>query len=366
MTTRQLTAARIRTLFSHRDYSRVPAVLITDQPEVFYFTGFTGHDAWVVLTPKKTFLITDGRYDIQAKEESSQCRIIVRRGPMTEVLREIFSSNKIRRCGFVDELVTVSIFNRLSEKLSAVKFVSLPRSPIHAMRQIKAAEEQACIRKALRIAESAFRATLPAIRVGATEQDVAAELDYRMRLAGSEKSPFDTIVACGANAAKPHAAVSRAKIVAGKSIVIDFGAMSGQYCCDLTRTVWVGKMARPFREVYSLCLDAQTAAINAMRPGMTCAEADRIARSVIDAGGYGDKFVHSLGHGFGLQVHESLGLSASAPKEAVLKPGMVVTVEPGIYLPGVGGVRIEDDVLITERGCRRLSTLERGIDEVVL
>jgi Xaa-Pro aminopeptidase len=366
MTTRQLTAARIRGLFSHRDFSRVPAVLITEQPDIFYFTGFTGHDAWAVLTPKKSFLITDGRYDIQARDESSQCRIIVRRGPMTDVLREMFSANRIRRCGFIDELVTVSVFNRLCDRLRPTKFVALSRSAIYAMRQIKTIDELACIRKALRIAESAFRATVPAIRVGATEQDIAAELDYRMRLAGSEKPAFDTIVACGANAAKPHAAVSRTKITAGKSIVIDFGARFGQYCCDLTRTVWVGKMARPFSEVYSLCLDAQMVAIDALKPGMTCAEADRIARDVIDAGGYGEKFVHSLGHGFGLKEHEPPTLSSAAPKEMILQPGMVVTVEPGVYLPGVGGVRIEDDVLITERGCRRLSTLERGIDDVVL
>ena len=355
---------RVDRLFGLKAVHRLPAVLVTTQPDVFYFTHFTGDDSWALLTPRKTTIFTDGRYTLQAQQQAPHARTIVRKGPMVKYLIGALKKSGIRRVGFVAEDVSVDLMDRLHQSGKAVTWRSVAKNNILELRQIKSATELSRIRQALTIAQKSFLGLLRHLKPGMTEAQAAAELEYRMRSAGAEKSAFDIIVADGRNSAKPHASATSAKLRAGQPIVIDFGARVGQYCCDLTRTVWLGTMSPRFREIYKICLEAQWAAIARIRTGVPAAEIDQAARKVIARAGYGRYFVHSVGHGIGLDVHEPPALHAKS--DAILQDGMVVTVEPGIYIPGTGGVRIEDDVLVQSRGCRVLSDLPKDIDHVVL
>jgi len=268
-------------LFSAKPLRRLPAILLTSQPNVFYFTAFAGDDSWAILTPKKTTIITDGRYAIQARQQAPGARTIVRRGSIVNCLTELLKHNKIRRIGFTPERVSVRVLEELQAGEKSVRWLAVAEKQIFELRQTKSTVELARIRKALAISQGSFLELLAGLKPGTTEMRAAAELDYRMRLAGADESAFETIVACGKNSAKPHAVASSAKIAAGKPIVIDFGARVGQYCCDLTRTVWFGRISRQFRKVYNVCLQAQLEAIAAIRPGVRACEIDKIARRVI-------------------------------------------------------------------------------------
>jgi Xaa-Pro aminopeptidase len=354
---------RIRRLFAAEEYRKLSAILLTKQPNIFYFTGFTGEDSWALLTPQKTILITDGRFDIQSRQESPQAKIFLRKGLIVEALSTVLKSCRYGKIGLIAEEISLALMSRLEKATKKSLWRGVSGSPVLDLRQIKEADEIACIKKALVIAQTAFLDLLDDLEPGRTEKDVAAELDYRMRAYGAEKIAFDTIVACGSNAAKPHARLSDRKFTAGKSIIFDFGAVVGGYCCDLTRTITLGKMPPCLKEIYSVCLEAQLAAIAAVKPGIPAAEVDQAARAIISRAGFGDYFNHGLGHGIGLEIHEGPVLSGKSRQ--ILEPGMVVTVEPGIYIPEKGGVRIEDDVLVTATGGLVLSSLPKGLDEVV-
>jgi len=343
---------------------RVPAILITEQPDVFYFTGFTGDDSWALLTPAKVTIITDGRYAIQAHQQAPQARTVIRRGSIVDSLADVLGGLRIRRVGFIEDHVTVAMHKKLAETCRRVTWRAVSGKIVLELRQIKSPIELARIRKAVTIAQKSFLELLAKLKPGTTESQLASELAYRMCSAGADKAAFDIVAACGKNSAKPHARASSTKLTGGRPIVIDFGARVGQYCCDLTRTVWLGKMSRRFKDIYAVCLQAQLKAISAIKPGARACEIDKIARDVIRRSGYGKYFVHSLGHGVGLDVHEDPVLGTRS--QDILHQGMVVTVEPGIYIPNVGGVRIEDDVRVTARGCTVLSDLPKGIDQVVL
>ena len=223
------------------------------------------------------------------------------------------------------------------------------------------------IRKAVAAAEKAFRELLALGRkgwVGRSEGELAAELEYRMRLAGAQGPSFDTIVAVGPHASLPHYRPGATRVESDCLVLIDWGAKVGGYCSDLTRTVRVGRIPPRLAEIHGVVERAQAAGIRAVRSGIAAGSADRAARDVIEAAGYGKQFVHGLGHGIGLEIHEAPGLGRKA--KARLRPGMVVTVEPGIYLPALGGVRIEDDVVVTPDGCRRLSSLPRDMESMTL
>ncbi len=362
--TKDLNNDRRRQLFALQAFRKMPAVLIVSQPDLFYFTGFTGQDSWAVLTARKSTVITDGRYTIQAKQESPRSRVVVRRGPMVQCLAETLKKLKIRRVAVFAEYVTVAVRDKLTEVVKGVRWKSVSADCVLDMRQIKSAEELRRIRKAVKIAQTSFLDVLAILKPGMTEVQVAAELEYRMRSAGADKPAFDTIVAFGKNSAKPHAVTGSTRIRAGKPVLFDFGGRFKGYCSDLTRTVWLGKISARFKEIYTVCLDAQMEAISAIKAGVPAARIDQIARKVISRAGYGKYFVHSLGHGIGLDVHENPALHTRS--KTILQAGMVVTVEPGIYIPGLGGVRIEDDVLVQQNSCRVLSDLPKQIDEIML
>lgn len=363
MAVKNIHTQRIRNLFADANIAPLSGVLLTTQPNIFYFTNFTGHDSFALLTPEKTLLITDGRYDLQAREESPQSRIVVRTGPIVDCLAGILDKFALPSVGLFAEEITLSLKKRLDTTCKKTKFKTLSAKPIHDMRQIKTAEELVRIKKALAIAEAAFLDLLDDLEPGRTENEVAAELEYRMRALGAEKASFEIIVACGPNAAKPHARTSQQKITAGKPIIFDFGALADSYCSDLTRTVYLGKMPPYFKTMYSVCLEAQLAAIDAIKPGIPADQVDGVARKIIDRAKFGRYFNHGLGHGIGLEVHEAPTLSGKSKQ--LLTPGMIVTVEPGIYIPGKGGVRIEDDVLITDTGFKVLSSLPKAPEQVV-
>lgn len=338
---------------------RVGAVLLTGRHSVRYFSGFTGEDSVLLVGRRWARLLTDGRFAEQARIECPRLATIVRRGPMPEAVAAALAGRGVRRLGIEGNHTSVALAADLDRALVKTRTRTFA-GQIDALRQAKDPAELKAIRKAIRAAEGAFADLTAGGRknfVGRTERDIAAELEYLMRRRGAERAAFETIVAAGAHAALPHYRPGPARVRPGDAVLIDWGAVVGGYCSDLTRVVFTGRIPSPIARVYEIVLRAQSAGAAAVGPGATCESADAAAREVIAAEGYGEAFAHGLGHGIGLEVHERPRLGTRAPE--LLRAGMVVTVEPGIYLPGVGGVRIEDDLLVTPGGRRRLSTLPR-------
>ncbi|MCB9850025.1 MAG: aminopeptidase P family protein [Phycisphaerales bacterium] len=343
--------------------NKLPALLITNRFDHVYLTGFTGEDSAVLITKSTVHLISDGRFDTSIKQEAPWAKVSLRKGTLTDEIATVVRSYRLKEVGIQSDVMSVAMRAALAKKLRGVKLVDAP--PVCAdLRVLKDKDELALMEKATRIAEAAYRATLKTLRVGQTELEVAARLEYEMKRRGSTSPAFDSIVALDANAALPHAVPGERRIKRGSTLLFDWGATYRFYRSDLTRTVFIGSIPPKMREVYALVLAAQEKAIAAIRPGVKMCDVDAEARSRIAGEGYGDFFNHGLGHGLGLDVHEPPSLRWSS--QEVLREGMVVTVEPGIYLPGVGGVRIEDDVLVTRTGHRVLSRLNKNLATAVL
>jgi Xaa-Pro aminopeptidase len=334
-------------------------MLVTEPADVSYLTGFTGEDSALVYAANWACLITDGRYSERAAAECGDLQLLVRGGGMGAAVAEAISGRGVRRLGVQAETVTLYAAEALQKAVGGRKLIAVPGLTAR-LREIKDDAEIRAIRKAVIIAQQAFRGLLAGGAgglVGRSEREIAGELDYRMRLAGADAPSFETIVAAGRASSNPHYVPSSRRVKAGQCVLIDWGALVGGYCSDLTRVVFTGRIPPELAEPYEVVLRAQAAGIEAIRPGASCKAVDQAARKVIDDAGHGENFLHSLGHGLGRKVHEGPTLSSLADKR--LKKGMVVTVEPGIYLPGVGGIRIEDDVLVTADGHKRLSSLPR-------
>ena len=335
------------------DTLALDALLISHGPNLRYLAGFTGSAGLLLLTPDRTLLITDFRYSEQAPEETRGAADVAMEGSdLWDRLRRVLETGAPRRLGFERDHVTV----RDAERLSRLEVAEpVPTSElVESERMIKDAGEIAAIRAAAELAHAALAELLPTIKVGDTEREVAARLELYLRLRGSEWHPFQTIVAAGPRSALPHARATARPIGRGEWLLLDFGAELDGYCADLTRTVIVGgKADERQREIYRIVAEAQRTAIAGLRPGMSGREADALARDVIEAAGYGEAFGHSLGHGLGLEVHEAPRLARTAREP--IPAGAVVTVEPGIYLQGWGGVRIEDDVHLAADGARGLT-----------
>jgi len=353
---------RIAELFKEKEI-RSQAVLLTNQPNILYFTGFTGDDSWALISPKRTIIITDGRYQLQAHQQCPAAKIVIRTGAMTEAFSKVIRKHKIQSLAVIAEEISLALMGRIRKSCSGLTIKKVSNRIISKLRQIKSQSELKSIKKAIAIAEKSFIESIEQIKAGMSERELSALLEYRMKLNGAEKAAFDIIVACGKNSAKPHAETSNTRLKPNQPIVIDFGARYKGYCSDLTRTIWLGKMPEYFKKLYKVCLEAQLEAIAIVAPGIEVGEVDKQARKIIESAGYGRYFNHSLGHGIGLDVHEGPVLSQRIKQK--LKPGMVITIEPGIYMPGKGGIRIEDDVLVTEQGCKVLSTLPKQINDVI-
>lgn len=358
-----LIADRLRRYRREAARRRVSALLITNPRDYSYLTGFSGEDSAVLLTGRAVHVITDGRFSQVVRNECPWATTWIRRGTLNAEIAKVCKSKKLSALAVQGDHLCVSGFTELG-KLTGIRRLRSAPPIIPNMRKIKQPAELTTMRKAIRIAEDAFTATRASIRIGQTELELAARLEFEMKKRGSSSPAFPTICAEGSNAALPHAHPGQRKVRKGSAILFDWGARWRGYCSDLTRMVFVGSIPRRIAEVYDVVLEAQQRAIAAIRPGRRMCDVDAVARDFIAAAGYGEAFSHGLGHGLGLDVHEPPSLSWRSKEK--LEAGMVVTVEPGVYLPGVGGVRIEDDVLVTPRGRQVLSRLGRSRRESVL
>jgi Xaa-Pro aminopeptidase len=345
--------------------AKANALLVTNFKNVTYLTGFTGDDSYLLVARDGETLITDPRYTTQLAEECPGLNLRVREPGerMLPILAEVVQGLKVKRLGIESESASVALERSLIEALPNAQLVATD-GLVEQLRLFKDKDEIKQTRLACRQAERAFEIVRGLIEPHMTELDLAAELEYEARKAGAKALSFPAIVAVGPRAALPHATPSAQRIDASDFLLIDWGANSGLYMSDLTRIVVTGKISPKLRKVYEVVLAAQVAAIAAIRPGRTCEEVDAVARKIISKAGFGSAFGHGLGHGTGLEIHEAPRLAVG--QKTKLQPGMIVTVEPGIYLPGWGGVRIEDDVLVTRTGHEVLSNVPKQLDDCVL
>lgn len=348
-----MTIARLEKLRSAMAERNLEAMLIVKPENRFYLSGFTGSSAVLLITAAKAFLVTDFRYVEQAAAQAPHFEIKKPDGTNYKLVAELLDETGASRIGCEGDALTVDEFGLYREFLSDRELVTAT-GLVETLRLIKDEGELVTMRKAAAIADEAWSQILPLIKPGVVERDLAVELEYRMKKLGAEGLAFDIIVASGVRSALPHGRASEKVVEAGDLVTFDFGAAYQGYRSDMTRTVMVGEPAAKQREIYGIVLEAQMRGVAACKAGMTGKELDEVCRSYIREKGYADAFGHGTGHGVGLYIHEGPKLNARAAED-LLKPGMVVTIEPGIYLPGWGGVRIEDMVLVTETGCERLS-----------
>ncbi len=337
--------------------------LVTARPDQYYLTGFDGEDGAALLLPKTVYLLTDGRFEEEAAVVAPWARAIIRRASLAEVIGKLARKHRIKRLGFQSEALTVRGHTAIRRALGATKL--RPAPPLtREQRLIKDEREIAATRKAIAVAESAFRATAKRLRPGMTERQLAALLLHEMLRRGADGAAFPTIVAEGANSSLPHARPGDRKIGRGSAVLIDWGALVDHYRSDLTRMIYVRRIPPRFRRMHEQVLAAQQAAMAVIGPGVRMCEVDARARRSLRRAGLEKRFTHGLGHGLGLDVHEEPRLGPRCRE--TLKTGMLVTVEPGVYVPGIGGVRIEDDVRVAETGVEVLSTLERTPEAFVV
>lgn len=335
---------------------------ITSETDVGYLTGFLGGHSTMLVGPRGTrpVIISDFRYQEELEPTRAIADVHIRTGGMLDAAAEVIRARRSRRCAVQGEHIPIADFQSLAARLSDVELVAIS-GLLGQLRIRKDDHEMGLIRKAIRIQEAALLAVLPTIRPGQTELEIAARIEAEMKLRGSSKPGFDTIVAAKAHGSLPHYRPGREKVAANKPLLIDWGAVCQGYHGDMTRTFALGRWPAKMREIYEIVHDAQRLAADALAPGKTTHEVDAVARNYISRHGYGDQFGHGLGHGMGMDGHEDPRLNPLfAP--AVLEPGHVVTVEPGIYLPGIGGVRIEDDYVITRNGAENLCRLPKTLD----
>lgn len=349
---------RINNLKELRKENEIDAIMITSKNNRFYFSGFTGTAGTILVTESKDYFITDFRYMDQAKEQTKGFEIIEISKNKNKNLIKFLNDHNLNKIGFEDGDLSYKRFQELKNIDSDKEYLPLS-DDINQFRQIKEEEEVETIKEAIRITEEAFNKIITYIEPGKTEMEVAAELEYYLRKLGGEGPSFDFIVASGKRSSLPHGVASDKIIETGDFITLDFGTYYKGYCSDMTRTVVVGEPDDKQVEIYNTVLKSHLEVIDKIKPGMTGQEADQIAREIIEEAGYGDNFGHGLGHGLGIEVHEAPRLSSTS--EEVLKPGMIVTDEPGIYIPEWGGVRIEDDLVITEDGCRSLNNSNKEL-----
>jgi Xaa-Pro aminopeptidase len=341
------------------------ALLVSNYTNVTYLTGFTGDSSYLLLSAGDTRLISDFRYVTQLEEECPGLPTHIRPNttPLRDAVIEVIGAAKVRRLAIEGDSFTVADHYHLMEKLPELE-IKVTAGMVEELRQIKDKEEIAAIVDAIRIAERAFRVLRATLRPGKTEKEVADGLEHQLRLDGAVSSSFATIVAAGAQAALPHARPTTATIDGEDLVLVDWGANARGYKSDLTRVLITGRISPKLERVYGVVLKAQEQAIAAIRPGKTAREIDAVGRGIIADAGFGKYFGHGLGHGIGLDIHELPRLHAS--NDQPLQPGMIVTVEPGIYLPGWGGVRIEDDVLVTRHGHEVLTDCPKELADVIV
>lgn len=337
-----------------RQSQSIDGALLLSPENRRYFTGFPSSDGFLLVSADRAVFVTDSRYFEAAKAAVQSCEVVLQ-GHDRKQLAEIFADMQVTAVGIEASRMSVAAFSEYATALAPVQLVAdnTLDSMLVALRAVKTPEEILKIQAAQQIANEAFAYICKEIRPGRTEREIALALDYFMLSHGAQAISFETIVVSGANTSKPHGVPSDKPVQAGDFVTMDFGAVVDGYHSDMTRTVAVGKADSRQRAVYDVVLNAQKAVLAGLRPGLRCADADKLARDVITNAGYGEYFGHSTGHGVGIEIHERPNLAPRA--ESVLTVGNVVTDEPGIYLPGQFGVRIEDMALITPSGCQNLT-----------
>jgi len=339
--------------------SRLDGLLVSHLANIRYLCGFTGSAGLLLVEESGSTFFTDVRYDTQGREEVKGAKVVIARKALLNALGERIGARRKKSkgkgwtIGIEAEHLTVAERKRLADLLPAG--VQLRNAPalVEKARMVKDEEELGLIRKAVKLGATLFDRALEVLRLGVKECELAAEMEYAARRGGAEEMSFPTIIASGARSTLPHGRASEQAIAPGGFVVCDFGVILGGYCSDQTRTVWVGTAPPEARRAYESVREAQEAAIAAVRPGVSAGEVDAAARKVLRKAGLGRYFTHSTGHGVGLEIHEAPRVAAG--QREVLKPGMVITIEPGVYFPGKWGVRIEDMVAVSKDGCEVLT-----------
>ena len=330
------------------------ALLSTRPVNIFYLSGFTGSSGALVVRPSAVYLLTDSRYALQSRQEAKSARIQITSGSLLEAVGTFIRRIRVRRLAVEAHSLTLAQFNELRRHTGSRIRLIPSIAWIEELREIKDRDEILRIRKAAQLTLAAFEEVLSHVRPGAREIELAAEIEYRMKQKGASGAAFDTIVASGCRAALPHAQPSSKKLRRNELVVFDLGAILHGYCSDLTRTIFLGRAPAKLRSWYHSVWQAQQAAHHATRPGATAGEIDAEARRVLEQAGLSQWFTHSTGHGLGLELHENPKLARG--QKTMLTSGNVVTIEPGIYVKGLGGIRIEDDFVVTARGAEALTS----------
>lgn len=344
------------------DNNEIDAVLISNGNNMRYISGFTGETGYLYISRKRHAVITDFRYTYQAEAEAKGYEIITIDNKGYEgAINDIIRTEAVGRLGFEAEDMLYSQYSSLKDKLEIKELVPIGND-ITRLRRIKTPKELEYIRKAEEIGDKVFEEILGIIRPGMTELEISARIEYLLKMHGGERTSFPAIVASGINSSMPHAVPTSKKVETGDFLTMDFGCVYNGYCSDMTRTIVIGKATDKQKEIYRLVLDAQLAALDFIKAGYKGREIDKIARDIIYNAGYEGCFGHGLGHGVGLFIHEEPRLSPL--EEEVILSGMVETVEPGIYVRGFGGVRIEDLVAVTDEGCINFTKSDKQLIEL--
>ena len=347
---------RLERMRAQMQQEQLDAYVVLNPKNGRYLSNFTGGEATLLITLDRALLLTDFRYIEQAKEQSPDFQIV-------KTDHDHFASLaglklQLGRVGFEGDYITFIDYQKLQQALPQNELLSRT-DLVETLRSVKDEAEIASVRKAVQIADQAFAEVLKTLEVGQTEEEIGLNLEFAMRRAGASGNSFDFIIASGIRGAMPHGTASSKKTVLGEFVTMDFGCIYQGYCSDITRTVFLGEPTEKDRKMYDLVLQAQLAGIKAVAPGKTGREVDAAARKVIADAGFGENFGHGLGHSVGLAIHE--GPNFNTREERVIEPGMILTVEPGVYLPDWGGIRIEDCVLVTETGCEVLTQAPKDL-----
>jgi Xaa-Pro aminopeptidase len=351
---------RLKALRKSLRERNLEGLLVKAEANIYYLSGFSGQNSLLLVTLDGLFLITDFRYVEEASKEAPEAQVVRRLGPLSVAAAQKVSKLKLKKVAFEADFFTYSDFQALTarDKKRFVPVIGL----VEKLRERKDAQEIKIIKRSLTIAQSAFTRLKQIIEPGATEKEIADELEMLLRREGASASSFPIIVAAGKRASLPHARPGEHRIGEKDAVLIDWGAKFNFYNSDLTRIVFMGRISKKMRRVYETVLEAQHRAIQAIKPGVEIKEVDRAAREHICSCGLGQRFGHGLGHGLGLEIHEAPAVSPKA--KGRLKAGMVFSVEPAVYIPNWGGVRIEDMVRVTRSGCEVLSNLPQGLGDI--
>jgi Xaa-Pro aminopeptidase len=349
---------RRQTVASGLAEHKLDGLLVSWGPNLRYLSGFTGSSGLLLVTPSKSVLFTDPRYTIQAGLEST-CQVHISKGPLVLDMIAAIARMRLQRVGYEPAMMSCDAFQSLEGRMPAKARLVPVKGWIEELRMVKSPSEIARIRLSVQTNSKAFEQGVARVKPGMKEQDLAAEREYRMRRLGAEKPSFETIVAGGQRSALPHAQPTAARFETGELIVVDMGALQDGYCSDMTRMLFLGTPGAKVKRTYRAVLEAQLAGIDAVRAGARTAAVDAAARKVLRGYGLDKAFIHSTGHGLGLEIHEPPRLGKR--DKGRLKAGMAITIEPGVYLEGFGGIRIEDTVLVTGKGCEILTPTSKEL-----